>query len=98
MDSLPTELSGKHPSTPQLFSFFKIFYQNIVDNNVVVISSAQQSDSVVHTYTYIYILFPTLFPNRLLQNIEYSPRCYTVGVSTLYIVVCIFNLSLSNFT
>ena len=55
------------------FLFFKFFYQNIVDNNVVVISSVQPSDSVIHTYTYIYILFPILFPNRLLQNIESSP-------------------------
>ena len=40
------------------------------------------------------ILFQILFPYRLLQNIEYSPLCYTVGpcfLSILYTVVCICN-------
>ena len=55
--------------------------------------------SHINIYTYIYIctyiyikLFQILFPYRLLQNIEYSPLCYTVGpccLSILYIVVCI---------
>ena len=43
-------------------------------------------------YIYIYILFQTLFHYRLLQDIEYSSPCYTVGpccLSVLYIVVCI---------
>ena len=42
----------------------------------------------VHTY----ILFQVLSPFRLLQNIEYSSLCYTVGSccsSILSIVVCI---------
>ena len=51
---------------------------------------------------YIYILFQILFHYRLLQDIEYSSLCYTVGpssLSILYIVVCIYqpqtpNLSL----
>ena len=45
------------------------------------------------SYTYIYIyFFQILFPYRLLQNIEYSSLCYTVGpcwLSILYIVGCI---------
>jgi len=41
---------------------------------------------------YIYIIFQTLFPHRLLQNIKYSSLCYTVGpswLSILYTIVCI---------
>ena len=53
---------------------------------------------------YIYILFQILFHYRLLQDIEYSSLCSTVGpcsLSTLYTVLCICwshtpNLSLSN--
>ena len=40
----------------------------------------------------IYIIFQILFPYNLLQNIEYSSVCYTVGpccLSVLYIVVCV---------
>ena len=58
------------------------------------ISGAQQSDSVIYIYIYIYIyiLFQILFHCRLLQHIEYSSLCYTVGLcclSILYTVVCI---------
>ena len=47
----------------------------------------------IYIYIYICILFQILFPYRLLQNIEYSLLCYTVGpcwLSILYIVVCIY--------
>ena len=47
-----------------------------------------QSDSVIHTYI---SFFQILFPYRLLQNIEHSSLCYTVGpcwLSILNIVVC----------
>ena len=40
---------------------------------------------------YIYVLFKVLFHYRLLQDIEYSSLCYTVGpccLSVLYIVEC----------
>ena len=33
----------------------------------------------VHTHIYVYILFQILIPYMLLQNIEYSSLCYTVG-------------------
>ena len=45
-------------------------------------------ESVIH----ISILFQTVFLHRLLQNIEYSSLCYTVGpcwLSILYTVVCV---------
>ena len=49
--------------------------------------------NVIQLYIYIYIFFFRLFFHyRLLQGIEYSPLCYTVGpccLSTLYIVACI---------
>ena len=35
--------------------------------------------NVYNTCVYTYILFQILFTYRLLQNIEYSSLCYTVG-------------------
>ena len=43
----------------------------------VLVSGVQQSHSVKHTH--IYNLFHILFHYGLLQNIEYSFLCYTVG-------------------
>ena len=37
-------------------------------NNVLLISGAQQSDSVLHIH--LYILFQVLFPFRLLKSVE----------------------------
>jgi len=62
---------------------------------VVLISTVQQSDSVIciHVYIYIYIYsFSYSFPYVLLQDIEYSPLCYKIGscfLPILYTVVCI---------
>ena len=59
-------------------------------SNVVLVSDVQESDSVI--YIHVSILFQILFPFRLLQNIEQSSLCYTVGLSwlsILYIVVCV---------
>ena len=56
----------------------------------MLVSGVQQTDSVIYIYIYIYILFQILFSYRLLQNIEYSSLCYTVGpcwLSVLHIVV-----------
>ena len=42
-----------------------------------------------------YIFLQILLLYRLLENIEYSSLCYTVGpcwLSILYIIVCIYNL------
>ena len=52
-----------------------------------------------YTCTYIFIIFQILFPYSLLQNIEYSSLCYTVGpcwLFTLYIVVCVFQSQAPN--
>ena len=42
----------------------------------MLVSAVQQSDSVQHKYIYIYVIFQILFPNRLLQDTEYSSLCY----------------------
>ena len=60
----------------------------------MLVSGVQHSDSVTDmcVCVYIYIPFQILFPISLLQNIDYSSLCYTVGpcwLSILYIVVCI---------
>ena len=75
-----------YSSVPHL----KKFYWSIVDYNIVLTSSLQQSDSVIHTHTprYVYILFHY----GLSQDIEYSSLCYTVlpcGLSIFYITVSI---------
>ena len=43
--------------------------------NIVLVSDAQQSDSVTRIYVYIYIFFSILFHYSLLQDIEYSSLC-----------------------
>ena len=63
-------------------------------NDVVSVSGVQQSDSVTHIH--VSIPFHILFPFRLLQNIEQSPLCYTIGpcwLSVLNIAVCNVNLT-----
>ena len=43
-------------------------------------------------YTYIHILFHILFHSRLLQDVEYSWLCYTVGPccsSILYLIIVV---------
>ena len=55
----------------------------------MLVSSVQQNDSVIYMYTF---LFNILFHYALLQDIENSSLCYTVGLccsSSLYIVVCV---------
>ena len=52
--------------------------------NVVLVSGVQQSDSVIHIH--VSILFQILFPFRLLQSVEQSSLCYTVGPCWLSIL------------
>ena len=54
----------------------------------MLVSGAQQSDSVIYMCVCVYILFHY----RLLKGIEYSSLCYTVGpccLSVFYTVICI---------
>ena len=76
---------------PLYFFFFNFLFYIVVQliNNVALVSGVQQSDSVIHTH--ISILFQVLFPFRLLQNIEQSSLCYTVGPCWLSILnLCIY--------
>ena len=56
-------------------------------NNLVLILSVQQSDSVIHIHTFI--LFH-IFSCKLLQNIELSSLCYIVGHCYLFIYKFIY--------
>ena len=71
-------------------SFFNfLFYIGIqLIDNIVLVSGVQQSDSVIRIH--VSILFQILFPFRLLQSIEQSSLCYTVGpwLSILNTAVC----------
>ena len=58
-------------------------------NNVVIVSSIQQSNSVIHLHVSIFLQI--VFPFKLSQNIEQRFLCYTVGpcwLSILDIAVC----------
>ena len=57
--------------------------------NVVLVSGAQQSDSVIHMHGSI--LFQNFFLFWLLESTEQSSLCYTVGpcsLTVLNIAVC----------
>ena len=57
----------------------------------MLISAVQQSDSVIHTYIYVYILFHILSHYGLSQDIDFSSLCYAIEsycLSILYIIVC----------
>ena len=80
----------KHRSYVNICTENKILLQLI--QNVVLISSVQQSDSVMH----IYIIFHILFHYDLSQDTEYSYLCYTVEPSYLFTHICSLPLLISN--
>ena len=57
-----------------LSPLFKSFIEVQLIYKVVIISTVQQNDSVIHVHTSI--LFQILFPHRLSQNIWQSSLCY----------------------
>ena len=69
--------------------FFLIFIWVELIYKVALASGIYESDSDIH----ISILFQILFPYRLLQNIEYSSLCYTVGLC-----VCVSSVTQSCLT
>ena len=73
-----------------VFIFKFLFYIGVqFISNVVLVSGVQKSDSVVRIHASI--LFQVLFPFRLLQNIEQSSLCYTVGPCWLSILnLCVY--------
>ena len=64
---------------PFIMIFKKIlFYIGVLlINNVVLVSGVSQSDSVTQIHLYIY--FKTIFPFRLLLNVEQTSLYSTVG-------------------
>ena len=72
-------LFSSFPFFKILFSFFLnlVLYWSIVDLQCCVSFRCTADDSVIHVHTPI--LFQILFPDRLLQKIELSSLCYTVG-------------------
>ena len=66
------------PLCPHVCSIHLCLYIGVwLIYNVVLVSTIQQSESIIHIH--ISTLFQILFPNRLLQSIEQSSLCYTVG-------------------
>ena len=66
-----------------------LFYIEVqLVNNVVLVSGEQQSNSVIHVH--VSILFPILFPSKLLPNIEQSSLCYTAGLCWLSILNIVY--------
>ena len=65
------------------FIFLNLFFIEVKLNyNVVLITAVQQSDSVIHIYTFF-------FHYGLSQDTEYSSLCYRVGpccLSILYVI------------
>ena len=57
-------------------------------NNIVFVSGERQCDSIIHIY--VSLLFQILFPFGLLQNIEQSSLCCTVG-PCCYLLLSILN-------
>ena len=82
-------LSPSLPNLHNVLVMYQVFLNveiELIYNVVLVLYSK------IHLYIYICILFQILFHFKLLQDIEYSSPCYTVGPccsSILYIVMCI---------
>ena len=73
------------------FFFLNLFYWSMVDLQCCL---SFQCTAKWFSYTSIYILFHILFHYGLLQDMEYSSLCYTVGpdcLSILYIIVFFFH-------
>ena len=64
------------------FLYFLFFIGVLLINNVVLVSSVQQSDSVIHIHGSS--LIQIIFPFRLLHNTEQSSLCYTVALLVIY--------------
>ena len=62
----------------------------------MLVSGVQQSDSFIHIYQSIHILFQILFHYRILQGIEYSSLCATVEPCCLSILKQLYIRHLEN--
>ena len=50
------------------FPFLSFFIEIELIYNIVLVSSIQQSDSVIHINVYIYILFKNYFPLQFIKR------------------------------
>lgn len=76
------------PAEPFDYRCYYLILKNLLyQSMVVLISAVQPSSSCIHVFFFIF------FPHRLLQDIEYSFQCYTVGPCFLHILLyrCYFN-------
>ena len=75
-----------HYGTPRMllnvfilfFNTKSILYWGITNNNVVVVSDEQQSDSAIHIHVLIIPQIP--LPSRLAHNIEQSSRVFLIPI------------------
>ena len=77
------------------WSFFFFFNWSIVDLQCYVSFwyTAKWFSCVyifIYIHIYIYILFQILFPCGVLQDIDYSSLCYTVGPCCFYLFIYLF--------
>ena len=84
LSHVAVQLSQAHLlKRPSFLHFIFFFIEIQLIYNVVLVSSVQQRDSVIHIY--IYTFFYILFHYKLLQDIQYSFLCYTVGSLHLHL-------------
>ena len=63
---------------------FQFYIRAELINNGGIVSSAHQSDSVIHIY--VFILFQIIYPFRFLHDMDQSSLCYTVDPCWLFIL------------
>ena len=81
------DTSGMYEFFTYIF-FLSFFYWSIVDLQCCVsFRCTKKWFSYIHMYIYIFIfLFQILLHYRLLQDVEYSSLCYTVGPCCLFYI------------
>ena len=85
-------LSAFWQQEPTFFKFTFLFYIGVqLIYNVVLISGVRQSGCIIHIR--ISIFFSDSFPYRLLQNIEQSSLCSTVGPCCYLFHICMLRCS-----
>ena len=62
----------------RLFFFFNVLLKHSLVYNVVLISAVQQSDSVIHIHTFVFILFSIMVYHRILNIVPCAILWYLV--------------------
>ena len=87
-------LPGNSKSSSSALAMIAFFFIEIyVIYNIVLVSELYSK--VIQIYLFIYI-FQILFHYSLLQDVEYSSLCYTVGPCCLPILYIVVFLLISN--